>query len=315
MLCLHYRSIFIGTVILAAFVQACNPVTDLELKPLLSSAEGSSSGARKLPPEWTPTAQLSIATPPTSSPRNTPQSPSWSERSTVEIIGYSVQGRPLQVFRFGTGSIERLIVAGIHGGYEWNTIALADELLAQLFLNPDWIPNEVTLYILRALNPDGQAKSHGYEGRANARGVDLNRNWPYDWQADWSREGCWNYLPISAGLYPASEPEVRALMKFINNHSIDALISYHSAALGIFAGGKPSTEASLSLAESIAAVSPYPFPPLETGCEFTGQFTDWAADQGIAAIDVELRTHQDLDFEINLQVLKAFLEWRMDEGP
>jgi len=31
-------------------------------------------------------------------------------------IGKSVQGRPLEVYRFGTGPSERLIVAGMHGG-------------------------------------------------------------------------------------------------------------------------------------------------------------------------------------------------------
>jgi predicted deacylase len=274
-----------------------------------------SVGSRKLPAEWTPTAQWRQDETATVSPEEPTSTPSEVETSWAETIGYSLEGRPIQVFKFGNGPIERLIVAGIHGGYEWNTIALADELLTYLTLNPEQIPAEVTLYILRALNPDGEAASHGYEGRANSRGVDLNRNWPSDWQADWPREGCWNYLPITAGLYPASEPEVRALMRFIDSHSFDALISYHSAALGIFAGGKPSTEASINLATEIAAVTPYPFPPLQTGCEYSGQFTDWAAAQGIAAVDIELRTHYDLDYEINLKVLKVFLEWRPEGNP
>src|SRR5512133_703202 len=32
------------------------------------------------------------------------------------IIGYSTQGRPLNVFTFGTGEHQRMIVADIHGG-------------------------------------------------------------------------------------------------------------------------------------------------------------------------------------------------------
>ena len=226
------------------------------------------------------------------------------------VIGQSVEGRPLEVFRFGHGPIRRLIVAGIHGGYEWNTIALAQELKAHLAEYPELVPREISLFLLPALNPDGEALSHSYEGRANAHGVDLNRNWPAHWKVDWSRAGCWNYLPIGGGPQPVSEPEVAALMGFILQQRISALISYHSAALGIFAGGRPAARASLSLAETVAEVSPYPYPPLDSGCEYTGQFADWAAENGIPAIDVELTNHTDTDFEINLRVLQAFLSWR-----
>ena len=102
-------------------------------------------------------------------------------------------------------------------------------------------------------------------------------------------------------------------MSFINSHEITALISYHSAALGIFAGGQPPDPGSLSLAESVAAVSQYPYPPIDTGCVFTGQFVDWVSDQGISGIDIELSNHTDTDFEINLAVLSVFLDWSPSE--
>ena len=47
----------------------------------------------------------------------------------VTAIGYSVSGRTIEVHTFGKGEKEKMIVAGMHGGYEWNTIALAAELL------------------------------------------------------------------------------------------------------------------------------------------------------------------------------------------
>ncbi|MGZ6346760.1 MAG: M14 family zinc carboxypeptidase, partial [Anaerolineales bacterium] len=87
-------------------------------------------------------------------------------------IGYSVQKRPLEVYRFGTGQTERLIVAGMHGGSEFNTIQLADQLIAYLKDHPEIVPTNVTLYILRDLNPDGEARAHDYNGRANAHNVD-----------------------------------------------------------------------------------------------------------------------------------------------
>jgi predicted deacylase len=203
-----------------------------------------------------------------------------------------------------------MIVAGIHGGYEANTTTLALALVRHLSLHPDLVPGDVTLYILPVLNPDGLARSHSDEGRPNANGVDLNRNWDANWQAEWPLDGCWIYTPITAGSFPESEPETRALMEFIQAHELEALISYHSAALGIFPGGQPDTDpAAQTLAAQIAAVSPYPYPPLPTGCTYTGQLIDWAAMQGIPALDIELSTHEAIDWQINLDILQVFLTW------
>lgn len=229
---------------------------------------------------------------------------------TPTIIGHSVLGRPLEVYRFGDGPIERLMVAGIHGGYEWNTVALAEELIGYLDAHPEAVPPEITLFILPLLNPDGYARSLVASGRANAHGVDLNRNWPSNWQADWSRSGCWDYLPVTSGASPASEPETQALMAFIVQNHFDSLISYHSAALGIFPGNLSPNSPSLRLAEAVAAVSDYPYPPIANGCEFTGQLAGWASDNGLAALDIELTNHTDTDFQQNLKILEVFLSWR-----
>jgi g-D-glutamyl-meso-diaminopimelate peptidase len=241
-----------------------------------------------------------------------PSSPT-PENPQPEVIGISVAGRPLQVYKFGNGPIEKMIIAGIHGGYEWNTIVLADELIDYLENHPEIVPPEQTLYILRAFNPDGYARSSGFGGRANENIVDLNRNFPSYWQVEWPRAGCWDYIPITGGTAPASEPETRALMAFIKAHDFQAFISYHSSALGIFPGGQPLDPGSLSLAESIAAVSDYPYPPIEAGCAYTGQLIDWISDQGIPAVDIELTNHQDSDFAENLAILSVFLDWSFSE--
>jgi predicted deacylase len=98
-------------------------------------------------------------------------------------------------------------------------------------------------------------------------------------------------------------------MQYLLGQHVDALINYHSAALGIFPGGQPPDPASLSLAETIAAVSDYPYPPVETGCQYTGQLIDWASLNGIAAVDIELSTHSSTDLRQNLRILTAFLNW------
>ncbi len=271
----------------------------------------------------TPTAfQPVTLSPPTATPSPTPLPPTATPVPLVVlptpppalyplIIGHSVEGRPLKVYRFGSGADVRLIVAGIHGGNEWNTIALANQLLDYLRQHPETVPPDVTLLILPNLNPDGEARAHGVDGRVNANGVDLNRNWPYRWQAEWDRDGCWQYRPVTAGSAPASEPETAALMAFIQTWRPTALISYHSAALGVFAGGVPDYPPSIRLAETLAAAGGYAYPPLNTGCDYTGNLTDWAASvMGIPAVDIELTNHEDTDFEQNLRVLEAFLRWQ-----
>lgn len=99
----------------------------------------------QLPP--TPTATI---VPPTASPSPVPKT-ATPATPQPQIIGFSVTGRPLEVYQFGTGPIEKMIVAGIHGGYEYNTIILADELIQYLESHQEIIPPDHTLYILRAL--------------------------------------------------------------------------------------------------------------------------------------------------------------------
>lgn len=225
------------------------------------------------------------------------------------IIGFSLAGRPIEVYTFGVGEREYLIVAGIHGGYEWNTIELADELITYINEHPEVIASDAKLYIIRNMNPDGEARAHGVDGRVNNNGVDLNRNFPSEnWVADWDRDGCWIYRPTNGGLYGGSEPEVRTVISFINAREITALISYHSAALGVFPGGVPWTEDSKRLSKALAKATGYPYPPVDTGCVYTGTLADWAVENGVgAAVDMELRDHKNTDFAQNLKALKVFL--------
>ena len=241
-------------------------------------------------------------------PTETPTPIPFSEGPIT--IGFSVKDRPLEVYRFGTGANGRLIVAGMHGGSENNTIQLADLLITYLLGHPEIVPLDVTLYILRDLNPDGEALAHGPLGRANANGVDLNRNWDSNWQKEWPRQTCWTETYVTGGNSPGSEPETQALAAFIQSHPINAIINYHSAALGIFPGGVPPAANSVHLAEAVAAVSTYPYPPVDIGCLYTGGFVDWAADMGIAALDVELTDHTHTDYEMNLEVLRVLMDWK-----
>jgi len=226
-------------------------------------------------------------------------------------IGVSHLGRVIDVYTFGSGQHHYLIVAGIHGGSEWNTIALADELIIYVNDHPEIIPEDVTLYIIRNMNPDGESRAHNVDGRVNNNGVDLNRNFPTkNWKADWDRDGCWIWRPTTGGDYGGSEPETRTVMNFISSHGIQAMISYHSAALGVFPGGVPWEPDSIRLAKDLAKATGYPYPPVDTGCEYTGTLADWAVENGVgAAVDMELTDHTHTDFEQNLKALKALINF------
>src|SRR5262249_41916097 len=100
------------------------------------------------------------------------------------------------------------------------------------------------------------------------------------------------------------------MMNFIQGQNLEALTSYHSAALGIFPGCDPPDEKSVHLAEPAAVVSSYPYPPIDTGCQYSGSLDDYAAAHGIAALDLELTNHIDTDFEVNLKILEILLTFQ-----
>ncbi len=79
----------------------------------------------------------------------------------------------------------------------------------------------INLWVLPVYNPDGLA--HGT--RKNAHGVDLNRNFPYHWaDLDGSYE---------SGPRPASEPETRAVMRFLKRIRPGRIISFHQPLYGV----------------------------------------------------------------------------------
>ena len=247
----------------------------------------------------------------------TPTSNFLPEEGIPFSIGLSVNNRDLWVTRYGHGPVSRLIVGAIHGGYEWNTVDLINQLEIDIENGEIAIPPEITLYLLPNLNPDGYYDHFGqYVGRPNANGVDLNRNWDSNWQPTWPLAGCFQRVPVHGGAYPFSEPETLALANFLLDYKIDALISYHSQMGAIFATGDDSLYPPADdLALTLASASGYQYPPPDTGCVYTGQLVDWSVDQGIAAVTVELYTHDGVDLDINRKLMVAFLNWKRSYHP
>ena len=62
------------------------------------------------------------------------------EKNVFEVIGKSTQGRNIEATSYGKGEKKLLFVGGIHGGYEWNTVLLAQKFMDYFTNNPSVIP-------------------------------------------------------------------------------------------------------------------------------------------------------------------------------
>ena len=260
--------------------------------------------ATEFRPTFTPVSTL------TSVPSITPFFAQWRI-----VIGNSVRNRPIEVFRFGTGEHERLIIAGIHGGQDENAIALADQLIEHLQENSSVVPTDATLYILRSLNPDGQALGSETAGYFNANGVDLDRNFGANWKSSWEGQGCISSDPETAGSQAASEPESQAFIRFLSARQVEALISYQGAGSGIYPASLPASSESVRLAQAIAEISDHAYPPpepgAEAGCEYTGRLVDAALALGVqAAVDLKLDGSTGPNLAASLEILTALLSWQ-----
>jgi predicted deacylase len=262
-----------------------------------------------LPATNTPLPTITAVPSPSPSPTNT-------LGYTTSVIGYSAAGRPLTDYQFGDGPAHLVFIGGIHGGYEWNTILLAYDMIDYLTANPDLIPAEATVHIIPALNPDGQFLVTGQEGRfwpldvaanslpgrVNGNGVDLNRNWDCFWTAN----ALWRDQPTNGGTQPFSEPETLALSNFLLDLNPAAVVFWHSAANGVFAAGCPDLyQPSANLATIYGRAAGYPVYETFTSYQVTGDAGDWLSLQGIPAVSVELLNHEDLDWAKNVAGVTA----------
>ena len=99
-----------------------------------------------------------------------------------------------------------------------------DEPATQLILTAlrDGEPvRHLDLWVVPVYNPDGLAR----DSRKNARGVDLNRNFPYGWE---DLDG--NY---ESGRRPGSEPETKAMMRFLRDGRPRCVLSFHQPLYGV----------------------------------------------------------------------------------
>ncbi len=181
----------------------------------------------------------------------------YSKLVDVYSIGLSAEGRDIPAFNVGCGSRNIILFGSMHGN-EYISTAFVMYMLDRYLLgyaadstisgvSCREILDEYTFVVVPMVNPDGvniaqngpdaaknpdeisamTLRETSYAGwKANANGVDLNRNFPYYWQSSSTVTS-----PASAeyrGEYAGSEPETKALLAFIASVDFEAALSFHT---------------------------------------------------------------------------------------
>jgi len=211
-------------------------------------------------------------------PASTPASlnPDRPAVIAARVIGHSVNDRDIYAFHTGDPRADTtaVVVATMHG----NEPAPQRTLRTLLDGNPI---AGVDLWLVPTYNPDGAADAD----RQNARGVDLNRNYPRRWK------------PLTGDYYsgprPRSEPETRTMMRFLDRVDPDYVISFHQPLHGIDVRGAKEPRWVRRLAENLHL----PTHQIDCGGACHGTMTQWfnARHDGFA-ITVEMGSSPSLRY-------------------
>ena len=246
------------------------------------------------------------------------------EPEGMTIIGTSVDGKDIEAYHFGAGEQELLFIGGIHGGYAWNTVLLAHELIDYLEASPEIIPDDVSVTVIPVLNPDGLAAVVGDEaefsaadtpkdhtqaipGRFNANKVDLNRNF----DCEWSKSSTWQDRTVSGGDEAFSEPESQAIRDYVAEHSPTAVVVWYSAAGGVFASNCRIgvLDETKDLTNAYAKASGYKAYEDFDFYEINGDMVNWLAKVEIPAVSVLLTDHRSVEWNKNKAGIEAILKY------
>ncbi len=221
---------------------------------------------------------------------------------TGGTIGKTVEGREIPAVKFGRGKHHIFVGAAFHAREHITTnyIMYFIDKYAQAYTNGDSIGgynvqhilDNVSFYIVPMVNPDGvNIVQHGFESsqfkdslenmlyrnyrkpvhrswKANARGVDLNRNFDYGWNRkdDIDRPASSGYK----GTSPLSEPEVKAIASFTKRIKPEAVVAFHTQGKLLFLS-TPDTTAK-NIAERLIRHTHYTPQPID---EPYGSFQDF----------------------------------------
>jgi protein MpaA len=167
-------------------------------------------------------------------------------------IGESVEGRAIMAYRLGEQGRPPVVLISTMHGNEPDTRRILTALR-------DGRPIVgVDLWVVPTYNPDGLAAGT----RKNAHGVDLNRNFPYRWT---DLDG--NY---ESGPKPKSEPETRAMVRFLKRVEPRRIISFHQPLYGVDTDTKNK-----KFARKVARTLQLPRKTFDCGGVCHGTMTGW----------------------------------------
>lgn len=213
-------------------------------------------------------------------------------------IGETTQHRQLHCLRIGPEGTDRtiLVQASMHAREWLNTqlvMLMAERLLSRYHMDILWegIPyrqllRHYAVYVIPMMNPDGVEICQGGRKRykANANGVDLNRNYETGFSQNAPNTGLTGNLPAGdaacdPGEHPGSEHETQALMKLVHEIQPDLVINYHSA------GEEIIYQKYFNALRYMSDMTTYPLVH-ETGNPY-GSFGDWLTEQDVAWCTLE----------------------------
>lgn len=167
-------------------------------------------------------------------------------------LGESVRGRPIMAYRLGDRSKPRVVLISTMHGDEPRTRRIL------LSLREGASISGVDLWVVPTYNPDGLAAGT----RKNAHGVDLNRNYPYNWA---ELDG-----PYESGPHPRSEPETRAMIRFLKDIKPHRILSFHQPLHGVDLDTKNKR-----FARKVARILDLPRKTFTCGGACHGTMTSW----------------------------------------
>lgn len=209
----------------------------------------------------------------------------------INTIGSSVLGKPLYEIIFGCGERSIHWNGSFHAN-EWITSSVIMKMVSWLcntVSNPKTpfnqfvvdLYNQNTLSIVPMVNPDGvnlvinkHVENKEYmkfvlevnngsdeftAWKANIRGVDLNNQFPANWEIEKERKKPKTYAPRDyPGDFPLSEPEAIAMSKLAIERNFDLILALHTQGKEFYWGyNHLEPEISSTYARFFTEISPY----------------------------------------------------------
>lgn len=180
-------------------------------------------------------------------------------------IGKSEKGRNLWAAKLGKGE-KSLLFVGAHHGREWMTTSLLMKMLEQyatayqhgskIGSYSSQLLDEVSIWFVPMVNPDGVSiqqgnlsrlslrekmavwqmngyRFHWTRWKANAQGIDLNRQYPAGWD-EVKTDQAKPYYQFYKGEEPLQAAEVQAFVSFTKQVQPLLAVSYHTSGREIF---------------------------------------------------------------------------------